>query len=168
MAGNPCIRVYDNNHHNTTVNSSPTAEQINPVLSLEGHRSNVTAVGWQWEGRWVWSASEDGTARVWDVRSGNTSKCQREFTGKYPVCDAALHPNQTELATVDERGVLRVWALAGKECIYEAVPEVSTQLPIPLQSVCYSPDGNLIACCNSEVMILLPTSRDHLGTSVCL
>jgi hypothetical protein len=85
------------------------------------------------------------------VRTQSTTKSQREFAAKYPLCDAVLHPDQSELATVDERGCLRVWALAGKECLFEAVPKVSSSLPVSLQSVSYAPDGSMIACCNAEV-----------------
>lgn len=192
VAGNPCIRLYDNtaityNNNNTntsnTSNNNNTAATNNkndgtPVALLEGHRSNVTAVGWNYEGRWLWSASEDGTARVWDVRTQSAStstsqshhgKCEREFAAKYPLCDAALHPDQSELATVDERGVLRVWALQGKECLFESVPEVDAPLPVALQSVTFSPDGAMIACCSANGMVFVyckAGSFDENGTSL--
>lgn len=127
------------------------------VALLEGHRSNVTAVGWSWDGRWLWSASEDGTALIWDVRSTvsptSTIKCQREFAAKYPLCDAALHPDQSELATVDERGVVRVWRVQERECIFEGVPEREAALPVALLSVDYSPDGTLLVCSSATGML---------------
>jgi G protein beta subunit-like protein len=175
VAGNPCIRLYDNQHssNNNMVSVakgvSPSPDQqhqtTTPLAILEGHRSNVTAVGWNWEARWLWSASEDGTCRVWDARIGQhgvTVRCQREFVGKYPICDAALHPDQSELATVDERGVIRVWALAGKECLFEHVPQPHSPLPVPLQSVAYSPDGLLLACCNSQGSVYVYSHHQHI------
>lgn len=182
VAGNPCIRLYDNSTAFATTTSSNnnttgSKTDLSPVALLEGHRSNVTAVGWSYEGKWVWSASEDGTARVWDVRTVTTTttdtlpqpltiKSQREFASKYPICDAALHPDQSELATVDERGVLRVWALVGKECLFESVPEADAPLPVALQSVAYSPDGASLACCNATGMVYIYSRIDTIDNGI--
>lgn len=35
----------------------------------DGHAGNVTALGFQRDARWLWTASDDGTAKVWDLRS---------------------------------------------------------------------------------------------------
>lgn len=56
-AGNPHIRLYE-------VNSSSTQ----PVMSYESHTSNVMAVGFQCDGNWMYSGSEDGTVKIWDLR----------------------------------------------------------------------------------------------------
>ena len=48
--GNPQVRLYDIN--NTTME--------NPVLTLEGHTSSVTSLGFQRDGRYLYSGSEDG------------------------------------------------------------------------------------------------------------
>jgi G protein beta subunit-like protein len=36
----------------------------NPVTSFDGHKSNVTAVGFQKDGKWMFTGSEDGTVKV--------------------------------------------------------------------------------------------------------
>lgn len=38
------------------------------VLSYESHLNNVTAVGFQCDGKWMYSGSEDGTVKIWDLR----------------------------------------------------------------------------------------------------
>ncbi|KAJ3333484.1 TOR complex subunit lst8, partial [Gonapodya sp. JEL0774] len=55
-AGNPHVRLYDVQSNNP-----------NPVTSFDGHKGNVTAVAYQAAGRWIVTASEDGTVKVWDV-----------------------------------------------------------------------------------------------------
>lgn len=37
-------------------------------MSFDGHKNNVTAVGFQCDGRWMFTGSEDGTVKLWDVR----------------------------------------------------------------------------------------------------
>lgn len=54
MAGNPHIRFYDINSNNSA-----------PVTSFDGHTSNVTAVGFQKDRKWMFSGSEDGTVKIW-------------------------------------------------------------------------------------------------------
>lgn len=49
--GNPQIRLYDINN--------PSVDQ--PVLTLEGHTAAVTSLGFQRDGRYLYSGSEDGT-----------------------------------------------------------------------------------------------------------
>jgi G protein beta subunit-like protein len=49
--GNPHIRLYDINN--------PSME--NPVLSLEGHTASVTSLGFERNGKYLYSGSEDGT-----------------------------------------------------------------------------------------------------------
>jgi G protein beta subunit-like protein len=56
-AGNPHVRLYD-----------ATGANPNPIMTWEGHTASVTAVGFQADGRWMYTGSEDGTVKIWDVR----------------------------------------------------------------------------------------------------
>lgn len=38
------------------------------VITYESHSSNVMAVGFQCDGNWMYSGSEDGTIKIWDLR----------------------------------------------------------------------------------------------------
>jgi G protein beta subunit-like protein len=82
--GNPHIRLFEIN------NSS----NQNPILSLEGHTGNVTSLGFQRNGRYLYSGSEDGTVKIFDLRSPTYS---RSFDAKGGVNSVALHPNQAEI-----------------------------------------------------------------------
>lgn len=38
------------------------------VMSFDGHTTNVTSLGFQREGKWMYTGSEDGTVKIWDLR----------------------------------------------------------------------------------------------------
>ena len=87
-AGNPHVRMFDIN------SSNPQATH-----SYDGHTGNVTAVGFNVNGNWMYTGSEDGTVKIWDIRAPG---CQREYVGRAGVNTVCLHPNQTELISGDQ------------------------------------------------------------------
>merc|ERR1712012_1256155 len=54
------IRMFDVN------NAKP-----NPVVNFEGVNKNVMSVGFQEEGRWMYTGGEDEKVRLWDLRMRN-------------------------------------------------------------------------------------------------
>ena len=102
-AGNPHIRLFEVNTANPT-----------PVASYDGHTGNVTAVGFEKEGRWMYSGSDDGTVKIWDIRAAGH---QREYESRGAVTCAALHPNGVELYVP--------WAFPNPTTVYE--PSLSTR-----------------------------------------
>jgi G protein beta subunit-like protein len=130
-AGNPSIRVYE------VASSSP-----GPLASYDGHAGNVVAVGFQKDAKWLYSGSEDGTVRLWDLRAPG---CAREYASRAPVTSVALHPNQGELVSGDAAGNVRVWDLTAGACSCELVPEVGTAV----RSLSVAQDGSLLVAANS-------------------
>ena len=104
-AGNPHVRMFD-------INSS----HPHPTHSYDGHVGNVTAVGFHATGSWMYTGSEDGTVKIWDIRAPG---CQREYVGRAGVNTVCLHPNQTELISGDQNGNVRVWDLKANACSCE-------------------------------------------------
>ncbi|WMV19220.1 hypothetical protein MTR67_012605 [Solanum verrucosum] len=82
-AGNPHIRLFDIN------SNSPQ-----PLRSFDSHTNNVMAVGFQCDGNWMYSGSEDGTVKIWDLRAPG---CQREYESRAAVNTVVLHPNQDRI-----------------------------------------------------------------------
>jgi G protein beta subunit-like protein len=66
-AGYGHIRMYD------LQSPTPTA-----VINFEGVSKNITAVGFQADGRFMFTGGEDCTAKLWDMRVRQL-QCQRIF-----------------------------------------------------------------------------------------
>lgn len=133
-ATNPNIAVYD---YNGDVSA--------PLLSYTGHAGNVTALGYQREGQWIFSGSEDKTVKLWDVRAAG---CQREMENPSPVNTAALHPNQVELVYGDQSGSLKVWDLRTNTCTRALVP--SGKIEVPLRAISISSNGKRVVAANNR------------------
>lgn len=131
-AGNPHVRLFEVNTSNPQ-----------PVTSYDGHTGNVTAVGFEQHGRWMYTGSEDGTVKIWDLRAGGY---QREYESRGAVTSVVLHPNGSELMSADQNGNVRVWDLTANACSCELVPEVGTAV----QSLTVANDGSLVVAGNSK------------------
>jgi len=106
--GNPRISLYDVNNRDDM-----------PVQTFEGHTNNVTEVGFQKDSKWIYSCSEDGTVKIWDLR---TPTSQRNYECHFPVNTVILHPNQAELLSGDQNGCIKTWDLNANSCRNEIVP----------------------------------------------
>lgn len=42
--------------------------KIRQVMTFEGHSNNITSIAFNNEGKWIVSAGEDGTIKIWDLR----------------------------------------------------------------------------------------------------
>jgi len=128
----------------------------NPLLACEGHTSSVTGLGFHREGRWMYSSSEDGTVKIWDLRSPGF---QRSFDCKCPVNAVALHPNQAELVSGDQNGNVRVWDLSTSKMVNELVPDNN----VPIRAVSVSEDARCVVAANqnAEVFVWNPETSEN-------
>jgi len=131
-AGNPNVQLFDLN-----------SGSDKPTCVFEGHNGNVTSLGFDKGGQWLYTGSEDGLIKIWDVRAPG---CQREFESRAAVNTVALHPNQTELVSGDQHGNIRVWDLAANACSCELVPELNTAV----RSVSISLNGTMVVAANNN------------------
>jgi len=128
-AGNPSLRIFD--------------LATGAATSYDGHTTNVTAVGFQKDGKWLFTGSEDGTIKIWDVRAPG---CQREYESGCAINSVALHPNQGELISGDRDGNIRVWDLSQNACSAELVPDGSKAI----RCVDVAVDASLLAAANDN------------------
>ncbi|KAJ2725837.1 TOR complex subunit lst8 [Coemansia sp. Benny D115] len=133
VAGNPRISLYD------VFSSSET-----PVLTLEGHKANVTAVEFTQDFKFLATSSEDKMIKWWDVYAGS---CKRTMDNGSVVNDIAIHPDgrQELIVSADQNGAVRVWSWRRCEVLCQAVP----QTDVPVKSVAVSPNGQLVVAANN-------------------
>ncbi len=82
------------------------------VRMLRGHEEDVAAAVFDPTGRYLVTASRDGTARLWDALSGTLVRPLTGHTG--PVHGACFDSEGIRVATAGADGTVRVWdAVAG-------------------------------------------------------
>eukprot|EP00123_Amoebidium_parasiticum_P001387 comp12457_c0_seq1/m.7392 comp12457_c0_seq1/g.7392 ORF comp12457_c0_seq1/g.7392 comp12457_c0_seq1/m.7392 type:complete len:319 (-) comp12457_c0_seq1:84-1040(-) len=125
-AGNPNVRFYD-----------LQSQQPTPELNFSGHTANVTGLGFQSDYKWMYTGSEDGTVKIWDLR---VKGCQREYDHRGMVETVDLHPNEVELFSGDQNGRIRLWDLRMNRCNEELIPEPDGAI----RSITVARDGSLL------------------------
>ncbi|KAJ2805352.1 TOR complex subunit lst8 [Coemansia helicoidea] len=133
VAGNPSVSLYD------VFGSSDM-----PVMKLDGHTANVTAVEFTQDYKFLATSSEDRSIRWWDVYAGS---CKYILDNESIVNDIAIHPDsQQELVvSCDQDGRVRVWSWRRKEVLAQVEPHAD----VAVRSVAVSPNGRLVVAGNN-------------------
>ncbi|MEO1995578.1 MAG: protein kinase [Planctomycetaceae bacterium] len=107
------------------------------------------------DGAWVLTASDDGTAALWDSRTGEfrrrfTMDVQRQRSTPISVRQARFSPNGQRILTVSDDGIARLWRTEDGELLAElrAKQSVGGQAVLSQAGlVCgvFSPDGRRVA-----------------------
>ncbi|CAG9102873.1 unnamed protein product [Plutella xylostella] len=130
------IRMYD------LASANP-----DPVLifdSQDGVAKNVTRVGFQEQGNWMYTGGEDCSARIWDLRA-RQPQCQRIFQVPAPVNAVCLHPDQTTIMVGDQSGIIHLWDLRTDQND-QLIPEAEASI----QDIAIDPEGKLMAAVNNK------------------
>ena len=110
--------------------------QLTLHQKLIGHQDWVWHVCFSPDDRFIATASDDTTIRLWDADTGN---CLQMFSGHQGwVVSVAFHPHQPLIASSSVDGTVRVWELHSGDCI--EVLEVDQEA---VWSVLYRPDGKV-------------------------
>ncbi len=152
---NPQIKLFEIQN-----NSNPNA-----VLVLEGHTAAVTSIGFQREVRYLYSGSEDGTVKIFDLRSPNATY---SFDCKAPVMSVAHHPTRAEIISGDQNGGVKVWDIGTSKCINELAPDAysssstnsSFSQRASIQSVDISEDGKTCIAANNHAYVFMWDATD--------
>ncbi|KAL7713713.1 Target of rapamycin complex subunit LST8 [Entamoeba marina] len=127
VASNPQVKIWDLN-----------TKMIAPIKSYEAHKANVTGIGISREGQYIYTCSEDGTAKTWEPRTCSTF---RDISFSSPCNCIALHPNQAEIIVGLQDGRVCVWDTRNNVISQEITPEQNQSV----QSVDITADGAMIA-----------------------
>jgi WD40 repeat protein len=78
------------------------------TVPLSGHSASISSIASSPDGRYLATASADGTARVWDAATG-TLVSTLGGNGSPGLLGVQFAPDSRLVLTVDEQGVVRVW-----------------------------------------------------------
>ncbi|MCK9902780.1 TIR domain-containing protein [Frankia sp. Cpl3] len=125
------------------VPSRPEDWKAGPPLILEGHTDRVYAVRFSPDGCHLASASNDGTARIWDVASGTCLHVLGDGTAR--LWAAAFSPDGSFLATAGDDLLIRLWDPRSGRQIAALAGHTRR-----IWSIDVSPDGRLLVSCGDD------------------
>eukprot|EP01084_Bolivina_argentea_P134989 237944_1 len=154
--GNPTIKLYQ---------LQPFSRE--PVQTFEGHANNVVSLGFPIHQKWLFSASEDGTVKIWDRRSGVCERDKIIKDKKIFVNSAVLHPNQGEVICCSQNGSISVYDIQQNKLRTSWNPEGKN---IPIRSVTVSADASMVIAANNRgtCYVYKPTNHDEYKSSTSL
>jgi WD40 repeat protein len=107
-------------------------------FTLRGHQGGVNCIAWSPDGSRLATASDDHTAKVWEVTSGREFLTLRGHRGI--VWSIAWSPHGGRLATASDDHTARVWeAVSGRELMTLRGHQFY------VWSIAWSPDGSMVA-----------------------
>jgi WD40 repeat protein len=109
-----------------------------PLCTLKGHEGRIRSLAFSRDGKRVATASEDGSARIFDAETG--ALLSRVAGHEEGAWSAGWIPGGTKLLTLDGKGTLRVW---GPDGLLLATLPQGREGPLPRTAV--NADGTLLA-----------------------
>ena len=123
------------------------------VAILRGHSGGVYTAVYSSDGVRILTASDDKTARIWDVRTGRQLLVLRGHAAA--VFGAAYSPDGTRVVSASDDKTARIWdARTGKQLAVLRGHENS------IFNVAYSPDGTRIVTASSDKTARIWDARD--------
>lgn len=117
------------------------------VCTLRAHDRLVRSLTFSPDGKWLATASRDGTVKLWRV---GTWKAERQWTEEVPFSCVAFTPDSRLLAASGADGIVRVWDVLGGErrAFFPAHGQ-------PTSSLAFSPDQRTLASGGADRLVKL-------------
>ncbi len=141
--------------------TSPTAEAESALRQslagsrvrtvLTGHDDWVNAVAFDPQAGSIATASSDGAARIWDVRTGEQRAVLKGHTNRVAV--AAFDPSGRAVVTASGDGTARIWdAATGAELLVLAPPPADRR---PVVTASFDPAGTTVLSAGEDGVVRL-------------
>ena len=117
------------------------------AFELRGHAYPVNRISWSPDGRWIASASNDSSARVWDARDGRSVFELISHAGSVQSVDWSSDGRRLVTGAVD--GTAKVWAIGDggpRELLSLSGQETRSGI-----DAVFSPDGNAVMTGASDI-----------------
>jgi WD40 repeat protein len=118
------------------------------LFTLREHESSIGSVAFSPDGKLMVTASDDKTARLWDVATGKEIAVLRGHEG--PVTFAAFSPNGMLVMTASEDTTARLWDTTTSK---EITPLKGHEGPVT--SAAFSPDGKRVVTVSEDKTVRL-------------
>ena len=167
--------AYSPNGHRIAVASSIgiwiyNAHTFAEVALLTGHTSYVNSVAFSADSKKLVSGGEDGTARLWDVQTGQllrtyeghkaVAKAFHRNEGQaVPVKSVAFSPDGKTIASGGDDEDVMLWATDTGQLLHNLTLRAPGTFyllggPDPIYSVAFSPDGSKLVNTNSRYIYI--------------
>jgi WD40 repeat protein len=117
-----------------------------PPRLLGRHRGTLRGLAFSPTGRVLATASEDRSAKLWDVETGQELMTLQGHMSKVVCLD--FSPDGRLIATAGDDETLRLWDAETGQPLMVLEPEVGN-----LQSVAFSPDGRRLAAACADIVV---------------
>lgn len=98
---------------------------ISPLGVLHGHQGQITSLSFDSQGRTLASTGEDGTVRLWDVKS---QALVHSYLSDAPSSDTGnISPDGSWIAAIGGDGVVRIWKTSTEELLFTLLSVTGTK-----------------------------------------
>jgi WD40 repeat protein len=117
------------------------------VTAFTGHENWITSAIFSLDGQRILTASDDGTARLWDL----LGTCLARYQGhKKRVTSAIFSPDEKRILTTSQDGTARLWHPDGQSIMTLTYPSKNKSGEYGRIKSTFSPDGRYMLICDRD------------------